>query len=171
MSNLSKKLFFCSVIVSSLVYGGWASAQTVPPASTASSQNKSVKKVTKSAGMVNDPLSGDVWHAVLPSWPGTMQFDEKSKMVTLRPMGSDSMTAAYTQTIKRVGTTDSGEVVMTLPGGQVSKANVIVEGKKLSFEFKAGQRKEIYIRMSKAEEAAYIAKLPELLKSISPSGK
>lgn len=119
--------------------------------------------------LVADPFAGDTWHAITPSWPGTLKFNAKTKAVKLEPVGSATIEAKYTYTVNppKLGaksTVVEGTLRMTNAAGQVSVSQFRIENNKtLSLTFQAGQRPETYVRMTPAEEAAEVARLKKAL--------
>lgn len=115
-----------------------------------------------------DPFAGQVWHAVTPSWPGTIVFDGSSHKVKLEPIGSDAINAKYSYTLKpaaKVSGVDiiEGTLTMTNTVNQVSQSQFKIEGhKKLTLKFSEG-KPEYYVRMTKAEEDAERARLQRML--------
>lgn len=130
-----------------------------------------VAKTAPAAGprVAPDLFAGDVWHAISPSWPGTLKFDAKTKVVKLEPVGAATIEAKYTYTVNppKLGTKGSaveGTLRMTNAAGQVSVSQFRIENNKtLSLTFQAGQRPETYVRMTPAEEAAEVARLKKAL--------
>ena len=112
-----------------------------------------------------DPLTGDTWHAVDSTWPGTLVFDAENKTVALTPVGATPMEASYTYTVKPSTSKDvvEGTLRMTNTAGQVSDATFRVDGKKLTLSYAAGQRPEQFVRMSPKEEEAEMARLNKLI--------
>lgn len=116
-----------------------------------------------------DLFAGDTWHAISPSWPGTLKFNAKTKEVKLEPVGAATIEAKYTYTVNppKLGaksTVVEGTLRMTNAAGQVSVSQFRIENKKtLSLTFQAGQRPETYVRMTPAEEAAEVARLKKAL--------
>lgn len=116
-----------------------------------------------------DLFAGDTWHAISPSWPGTLKFNAKTKEVKLEPVGAATIEAKYTYTVNppKLGaksTVVEGTLRMTNAAGQVSVSQFRIENNKtLSLTFQAGQRPETYVRMTPAEEAAEVARLKKAL--------
>lgn len=129
----------------------------------------------QAAAEEKDPFAGDVWHAVKGSWPGTIEFDAKSKKVVLSPYGSEVINATYSYTLKP---TDSqagkprvmamkvitGKLKMKNTLGQVSLSDFRIEGKELTLSMQGGMQVEHYKRMSRAEEEAEILRIEKLVK-------
>lgn len=116
-----------------------------------------------------DPFTGDVWHAMSPTWPGTVTFDGKTKKVTLSPLAAPAIVASYAYTLEqKAPSKDAKQVVrgtltMTSTKGEVSKSNFRIEDRRnLVLEFKEGQRSEQYVRMSPKEETAERARIQKL---------
>lgn len=121
------------------------------------------------AKVTADPFAGDVWHAVTPSWPGTLKFDGKTKAVVLAPVGAPAINAKYTYTINQPAAGNTGVLAgtlrMTNAQGQVSESQFKIEKKTLALTFQAGQRPETYVKMTPAEEAAEMARLKRAMDS------
>lgn len=104
-----------------------------------------------------DFFAGDTWHAVTPSWPGTLRFDGKTRAVRLEPLGADPIEATYSYDEERVSAelgveVREGTLTMKNAAGQVSISKYrISDGKQLSLQFFAGQRPETYIKLTAAE--------------------
>lgn len=121
------------------------------------------------AGPRKDPFAGDTWHAVTPSWPGTLVFDGEKKQVQLAPTGADVMEATYSYTIKpntKPGNTGvvEGTLKMTNKQGQVSESSfTITNDKQLTMKFAGVQSQEHYQRLTAAEQAAEQARLLKMI--------
>lgn len=122
-----------------------------------------------------DPFANGTWHAVKGSWPGTLNFDTKTRKVVLQPMGSSAIHATYAYTVKspasqhrnppRVAARE-GVLTMTNTLGQVSQADYRIEQDKqltLSFKSSAGAQVEHYLRMSPAEEEAEKQRIQKMM--------
>lgn len=121
------------------------------------------------AGPQKDPFAGDTWHAVTPSWPGTLVFDTKAKKVVLSPLGAAPMEATYSYTIKPTPAGKSqdqveGTLRMTNKEGQVSDSTFMIKnGKDLSLQFAGVQNQEKYVRMNAKEQAAEQERLRKMI--------
>lgn len=121
------------------------------------------------AGPRKDPLAGDTWHAVTPSWPGTLVFDGAKKQVQLAPTGAEVMEASYSYTIKpntKPGSTGAveGTLKMTNKQGQVSESTfTITNEKQLTLQFAGVQNQEHYQRLTAAEQAAEQERLLKMI--------
>lgn len=114
-----------------------------------------------------DPFAGDIWHAVTPSWPGTIAFDGKAHTVVLAPLGAQPIRANYSYTLKPAASGSKsldGELRMTNTQGQTSNSTFHLEnGKKLTLTFPGGVQSENYVRMTPAEEAAESRRLQQMM--------
>lgn len=122
------------------------------------------------AGPQKDPFAGDTWHAVTPSWPGTLVFDAKAKKVVLSPLGAAPMEATYSYTIKPATAAGKsqdaveGTLRMTNKEGQVSDSTFTIKnGKDLSLQFAGVQNQEKYVRMNAKEQAAEQERLRKMI--------
>lgn len=112
-----------------------------------------------------DPFIGGVWHAISPSWPGSLKFDAKAKKVVLSPYGGKEIQAQYSYTVEpqKPGQPLSGKLLMTTSEGQRSEsAFSISNGKSLSLTFQAGQMPEMYQLLTPQEEKAEGERLKKL---------
>lgn len=104
-----------------------------------------------------DPFAGDTWHAVTPSWPGTLRFDAGTHAVRLEPLGSEPIDATYSfeeeQRRTELGVEiREGTLTMRNAAGQVSLSRYRIEDSKhLELQFFAGQRPETYVKFTEAE--------------------
>ncbi|HEX8989950.1 MAG TPA: hypothetical protein VF816_18470 [Rhodocyclaceae bacterium] len=103
-------------------------------------------------GAQADPFSGEKWHAVEGSWPGTIEFDAKTRKVVLTPLGAATIMANYDYTAERNGGRVAGRLTMTATNGAVSKAAYRIDGKRLTLQF--DDHVEHYRRFTLAEEKA-----------------
>lgn len=121
-----------------------------------------------------DPFAGDTWHAVKGSWPGTIEFDGKTKKVVLSPVGSDVIQATYSYTVKPTNSAAvksrvkakkfvAGTLKMRNTLGQVSLSEFTIEGKELTLRMQGGMQIEHYLRMTKAEEKAELLRIEKLV--------
>ena len=119
-----------------------------------------------------DPFATDTWHAVTPSWPGTIKFDAAKHTVVLSPMGAPAIHATYSYTLKPQAKTSKpgdvasqdGELTMVSQGRTSSASFHIANGKELTLMFAGGiKRPENYLRMSPAEESAEVARIKQLM--------
>lgn len=119
-----------------------------------------------------DPFAGDTWHAVKGSWPGTINFDGKSRKVVLQPLGAPTIQATYSYTLKPANSAKpargaplvkEGTLTMTNTAGQVSSSEFRIEGKELTLKFPGGMQEEHYQRFTKAEEEAEKRRLKKLM--------
>lgn len=117
-----------------------------------------------------DPFAGDSWHAVTPSWPGTLVFDAKTKKVVLSPVGAAPMEATYSYTIKpatSAGKSQSqveGTLKMTNKEGQVSESTFTIKNSKdLTLQFAGVQNQEKYVRMNAKEQAEEQERLRKMI--------
>lgn len=112
-----------------------------------------------------DPLAGDTWHAMAPSWPGTIRFDGKAKKMVLEPLGSNVIEGSYTVSeVAKKGETTTGKLRMVNSAGSVSESTFTLSGKDLKLAFAGGQQTETYKRLSAAEAEAEKAKLLKALR-------
>lgn len=122
------------------------------------------------AGPQKDPLAGDSWHAVTPSWPGTLVFDAKTKKVVLAPVGAEPMEATYSYTIKPATGAGKNQAIvegtlrMTNKEGQVSDSTFSIKNSKdLTLQFAGVQNQEKYVRLSAKEQAAEQERLRKMI--------
>lgn len=160
--------------VLALTSSAWAQEVTAPmdeiskPAVVASNK-KAVKSNAK------DLFAGDKWHAVAPSWPGVLVFDEKTKRVSLKPMGANPFDAKYDYSVnadKKVKNSNkiNGKMTFSDDLGRKSEMDFTLANnkKELTLEFYGGQRQEIYRRMSPTEVEAYEQKIRDMLAGKQP---
>lgn len=142
----------------SLVFGVAAAAQAADAPKVAATK----QAVAKSSA---DPLSGDVWHAMGGTWPGTIVFNATTKKVVLTPVGADAIEASYVLSNLVVkGKATTGNLRMTNAVGQVVEATFkLSDAKNMNLRFAAGQRDETYVRLTPAEEEAEKARLVRML--------
>ena len=152
--------FKISIVAFSLFCAGVAHASS--PAVAAGALPASVSVAQKP-----DLFSADKWHALAPSWPGVMTFDAVTKQVTLAPFGSSPIVVAYTYKVspkKAKEKSIRGSMTFTRPTLEKSvMAFTLVNQAELTLEFKGGQRREVYQRMSPAEVQAYEQKIREMM--------
>lgn len=112
-----------------------------------------------------DLLAGDTWHAMAPSWPGTIRFDGTTKKVVLEPLGSNVIEGDYAISgIEKSGNVTTGKLIMTSSGGSVSESTFTITGKDLKLAFAAGNQTETYKRMTIKEAEAEKARLLKALR-------
>lgn len=110
---------------------------------------------------VVDPFDLHSWHATGSTWPGSIEFDAKTKSVVLRPVGAQEIKATYSFEIKHASSvnlaaakTIKGELSMVNENGQKSDSEFqIQDGKYLTLIYKTGQRPEEYVRMNEKDAA------------------
>lgn len=113
-----------------------------------------------------DPLAGDAWHAVSPSWPGTMRFDGKAHTVRLEPLGSAVIDAAYeVSELKETKGQVAGRLKMTATTGEVSESTFEIADKRLTLQFVGGPNQEHYERLTPEEAQAQVQKLRDAIKA------
>lgn len=168
-SKLKVNTLLCAVVAAFIVLPVAAHAsgagatlailQTAPKAAPAKTSH----------AVAQDPFAGQTWHAVTPSWPGTIQFDGAKHTVKLTPLGAPEIEAKYTYTVESAKTGSNPKVLegtlrMTNTAGQVSDSRFRIENaKNLAMTFPSGQRAETYVRMTPAEEAAEKARLEKMI--------
>ena len=148
-----------------------AAAKAASRAVAAAPKSASQAGVKKSEQPVKvaaaDLFANDTWHAVSPSWPGTLKFDGKTHKVVLTPYGADVIQAEYSYTVKPAApgaTVREGTLHMTNTAGQVSDSQFRIEnGKSLQLTFQGDVRPESYVRMTPAEESAEMARIRTLM--------
>jgi len=111
----------------------------------------------------DDPLAGDTWHAMAPSWPGTIRFDGTTKKMVLEPLGSNVIEGGYAISgVEKSGNVTTGKLISS--GGSVSESTFTITGKDLKLAFAAGNQTETYKRMTIKEAEAEKARLLKALR-------
>ena len=162
-----------AVAVLALTSSVWAQEIAVPASdSVKPAITLSAKKAAKAP--VKDIFAGDNWHAVAPSWPGVLSFDDKTKRVSLKPMGANPFEANYSYSLnteKQAKKTSniSGRMTFSDDVGRTSEMTfTLLDKKELTLVFTNGQRQEIYRRMSAAEVREYEQKIKDMLSGKVP---
>ncbi len=129
----------------------------------------SASLVANAAGQTksSDLFSQHRWHAVSPSWPGTLLFDAATKQVNLAPMGAPAMVAKYAYKITKNNKKEKlveGTMVFEMAADKKSEMTFILyDNTDLTLKFAATQKEETYKRMSPDEVKAYEAQLRKIL--------
>ena len=152
----------------------WAQV-AIPPSYPQESQNQGVvveKKAAKPAKSTSkDLFAGDNWHAVSPSWPGVLTFDEKTKRISLRPMGANPFEANYEYSVTSPKSSKDIKGTMKFSDDLGRKSDmtfVLVNKKELTLKFNGQQKQELYKRMSAAEVQAYEDNIRAMLSGVKP---
>ncbi|MEX3983625.1 hypothetical protein AB4Y45_32105 [Paraburkholderia sp. EG287A] len=148
--------------------GPTAASHAAAAAPKAASQVSAKKPEPAAKVAMDDLFANDTWHAVSPSWPGTLKFDGKTHKVVLSPYGADVIQATYSYTVNPPGpgatTVREGTLHMTNTAGQVSDSKFRIEnGKELKLTFQGDVRPESYVRMTPAEESAEMGRIRTLM--------
>jgi hypothetical protein len=162
----------CQCTIPAAKKSGQVAASAGPLSAKATAPVSASATVKVSAPAAADPFAADTWHAVTPSWPGTLKFDGANHTVVLSPMGAQAIHATYSYTLdpqaktSKPGDVASQDGVLTMVAqGRTSVATFhLANGKNLTLMFAGGlKRPENYLRMTPAEESAEIARIKKLM--------
>lgn len=135
--------------------------------STAGAQDTTrVKSAVKAASVAKDPFAGDTWHAVTPSWPGTIKFDGAKKSVVLEPLAGPVIEATYSFQVKETkGGEVAGSLKMISAAGEASDSQFVIKDKRLTLQF-AGGVQEHYQRLTAKEAEAEKERLRQVFEKL-----
>ena len=154
-------------LTSSLVFGFLIFASSGFTYAAVDSSSNAIKKADY------DLFSKHKWHAIAPSWPGTLTFDSSTKKVTLAPLSASPLVSQYEYKVTSKNAkekTVEGTMLFTLSADKKSEMSFkLVKDNALFLKFKGTQKEEKYQRMSPEEVAKYEDELRKLLK-VNPAG-